>query len=110
MPNIKKKLNIKSFHPWAKYEATSEVFDLALIELSEEFQVSKKKSQKIFSVAALKIKYQPNKEHLHSMLFKSLFINSLASKGQLILKCPLGVIVSTKTTTIYFFLDFCPSL
>ena len=57
MPKVKTKLNIRSFPPWAKYEATSKVFDLTLIELSAEFQVSKKESQKIFSVAALEINY-----------------------------------------------------
>ena len=31
-------------------------------------------------------------------------------KGQLISKCLLGVIVSTKKTNEFFFKDFCPSL
>ena len=41
-----------------------------LQDTCEEFQVSKNKSQKIFSVAALKIKYHPNKEHQKWKLFK----------------------------------------
>ena len=78
LPDEKTKLNIKSFHPWTKYEATSEVFDIALIELTEEFQVSKKESQNIFSVVPLKIKYRPNEEfQIHSMLIKSPCTNYL---------------------------------
>ena len=77
LPDVKTKLNIRSFHPWTKQEATSEVFDLALIELSEEFQVSKKEYQNIFSVVPLKIKYHANEEfQIHSMLIKSLYVNS----------------------------------
>ena len=72
LPDEKTKLNINLIHRWRKYEAISKVFDLALIELSEEVQVSKKESQIIFSMAPLKTEYHPNEEfEIHSMLMKS---------------------------------------
>jgi hypothetical protein len=72
LPDEKTKLKINLIHRWKKYEAISKVFDLALIELSEEVQVSKKESQIIFSMAPLKTEYHPNEEfEIHSMLIKS---------------------------------------
>ena len=41
LPDTNKKLKVKSFHPWTEYTTTSEALDLAIIELSEGFQLSK---------------------------------------------------------------------
>ena len=72
LPDEKTKFNINLIHRWRKYEAISKVFDLALIELSQEVQVSKKEYQNILSVVPLKSEYHPNEEFkIHSMLIKS---------------------------------------
>ena len=58
-PDSKKKSKLRAFHPWKQYKATSEVFDLALIELRQGFQLSKQVSLNILDRIDL-----PNKKFL----------------------------------------------
>ena len=46
-PDMKKKSKLRAVHSWKEYTAISEVFDLALIELREGFQLSKEESMNI---------------------------------------------------------------
>ena len=46
-PDMKKKSKLRAVHSWKEYTAISEVFDLALIELREGFQLSKEESVNI---------------------------------------------------------------
>ena len=41
LPDKKKKLKVRSVHPWTEYTTTSKTLDLAIIELSKGFQLSK---------------------------------------------------------------------
>ena len=41
LPDTKKKLKVRSFHPWTEYTTTSEALDLAIIGLGEGFKLSK---------------------------------------------------------------------
>ena len=41
IPDTKKKLKVRSVHPWTEYTTTSKTLDLAIIELSKGFQLSK---------------------------------------------------------------------
>ena len=41
LPDTKKKLKVKSFHPWTEYTTTSEALDLAIIGLGKGFKLSK---------------------------------------------------------------------
>ena len=46
-PDMKEKSKLRAVHSWKEYTAISEVFDLALIELREGFQLSKEESVNI---------------------------------------------------------------
>ena len=46
-PDMKKKSKLRAVHSWKEYTAISKVFDLALIELREGFQLSKEESVNI---------------------------------------------------------------
>ena len=62
LPDTKKKLKVKSFHPWTEYTTTSEALDLAIIGLGEGFKLSKT------SLKYNGVKDLPHKELLtHSM-------------------------------------------
>ena len=41
LPDTKKKLKVRSVHPWTEYTTTSKTLDLAIIVLSKGFQLSK---------------------------------------------------------------------
>ena len=41
LPDKKKKLKVRSVHPWTEYKTTSKTLDLAIIVLSKGFQLSK---------------------------------------------------------------------
>ena len=60
---MKQKLKVKSFHPWTKHKTTSEVLNLALIEFSEGFQLSKKEQLSIWDrIDPNKVKELPNEK------------------------------------------------
>ena len=73
LPDTKKKLKVKSFHPWTEYTTTSEALDLAIIGLGEGFKPSKTSLDilgkiygvyldKIYGVKELKIRKEFLKE------------------------------------------------
>ena len=51
---MKKRLKIKTFHPYEEYTATSEVLDLAIIELVEGFSLSQKVATNIWDRMGLR--------------------------------------------------------
>jgi hypothetical protein len=63
LPDTKKQLKIRSFHPLEEYTTTSEVLDLAIIELVEGFQLSKEVSMNILN----RIDLQNKEFSVHSM-------------------------------------------
>ena len=68
VPDTKKKLKVRSFHPWEKYTTTSEALDLAIIELSEGFELSKTALKILDKIYLDGVKDLAHKESLtHSM-------------------------------------------
>ena len=76
LPDMKQQLKVRSFHPWPKYKTTSEVLDLAFIELSEGFQLSDEKKLKLWKRIDPKgVKVLPYEEFsTHSMSIYLLII------------------------------------
>ena len=75
LPDTKKKLKIRTFHPWTEYTTTSEALDLAIIELSEGFQLSKTSLNILDKIYLDGVKDLPHKESLtHSMSIHLLLI------------------------------------
>ena len=64
LPDTKKKLKIRTFHPWTEYTTTSEALDLAIIELSEGFQLSKTSLNILDKIYLDGVKDLPHKESL----------------------------------------------
>ena len=68
LPDTNKKLKVRSFHPWTEYTTTSEALDLAIIELSEGFQLSKTSLNILDKIYLDGVKDLPHKESLtHSL-------------------------------------------
>ena len=68
LPDKKKKLKVRSVHPWTEYKTTSKTLDLAIIVLSKGFQLSKMlpKNRILENIFLDGVKDPPDMEY-HSM-------------------------------------------